>query len=58
MTPALAFVRAVSATNFAIVMRDSDGFESVIDSAKNGEMAEKKAARWRVKEARANARST
>lgn len=52
------FVRAEDATHFNVIMRDDDGFESVVDTARNGEVAEKKAARWQDKEDRAAAKAS
>jgi hypothetical protein len=53
--PAKYFVRAEDATHFHVVMLDDD-FETIIDYARSQEMADRKAARWGVKEALANAR--
>lgn len=59
MTPALApqavkyFVRADGCGTFDIWMRDSDGFESVVDNCASAATAEKQAARWQAKEDRA-----
>lgn len=52
------FVRAEDATHFNIIMRDDGGFESVVDTARNGEVAEKKAARLQHNEDRAQARAS
>lgn len=51
------FSRFESTNNFSVIMRDDEGFESAVDSAKSREQANVKAARWQAKEDRLAAKS-
>lgn len=51
------FSRYEDHSTYSVVMRDDEGFESVIETARSREAADKKGARWQAKEDRARAQS-
>lgn len=52
------FSRFESTNNFSVIMRDDEGFESVVDSAKSREQANVKVTRWQAKEDRLAAKAS
>ncbi len=51
------FSRYEHINDYSIVMRDDEGFESTVETARTREAADKKAARWQAKEDKARAKA-